>query len=62
VIARKLRQGTSELVWNTEEYLGKAIIGGAITEADNERRVEAWVSNVKKARDAIAGQAVALTA
>jgi hypothetical protein len=60
VVATRLGKGISKKVPSSEEFFVRTIIGSAIAEANLNRRVEVWASNIKKARDGIAARAIAL--
>jgi hypothetical protein len=47
-------------VYNSEEYFVKAIIGSALIETTEDRRVRAWVDNVVKGRKALELPQIAL--
>jgi|HubBroStandDraft_4_1064222.scaffolds.fasta_scaffold26930_2 hypothetical protein len=58
VIERKLKISTTKIVLNSEQALTKAIIGSALEETTEKRRVLTWIENVSKARKGIAHGAV----
>ncbi len=68
LIAHRFRAGVGgkagpplmQNVYSSEEYLTKAIIGGALLESNADRRVAAWVENIKKTQVALLARKVAL--
>jgi hypothetical protein len=59
-IGRDLATTPAESVFNSEEYFVKAVIGSALQETTEERRVKTWVANLGRARRAIQLQQLAL--
>lgn len=59
-IQRPLRRAEGGPVLSSEEYFVKAIIGSALLETTQDRRVKTWVDNVVKARRAIESRQAAL--
>jgi len=47
-------------ITNTETYFTKIIIGSALLETSRERRLDAWIANIDKARKAISLKSIAL--
>jgi hypothetical protein len=52
-IARRLRSRVEESIYNTEEFFVKMLVGSALVETTEERRVQRWAANIAKAREAI---------
>ena len=59
-VERPLKSVQGESVYNSEEYLVKIIVGSALLETTQERRVVTWVENIVKARTAIEIEQIAL--
>jgi hypothetical protein len=59
-IGRPLATSSGEPVFNSEEYFVKVVVGSALLETTEERRVKAWVANLEKARKAIRLRGLAL--
>jgi hypothetical protein len=68
LVAHRFRAGVggkagaplTQRVYSSEECLTKAIIGGAFLESNADRRVAAWVENIRKTRIALLARKVAL--
>ena len=60
LVRRPLGPATPEPVSNSEDYFVRVIVGSALLETTDERRVSRWVENIKKARDALAVHRIAL--
>ena len=60
LVQKRLRAAPAEPVSNSEDLFVQIIVGSALLETTEERRVKVWVENICKARNAIALGRVAL--